>query len=220
MADKYASFQELERGERHGLDYRVRSHLRRATIAVIAPHGRSIEPGSSEIARAIAGRNFSLYAFEGTKKQQNNRLHITSTRFNEPLCLALVASAERAVAIHGENSDEKVVFLGGRDEVGVRRLGDVLKQHGFCVRTHKSPRLQGTNLANICNRGRAQAGVQIELSSGLRRSFFRSLSSKARTKPRKRLREFVNAVQHNVPEGVVVEPGHCVEILRQNITLS
>jgi phage replication-related protein YjqB (UPF0714/DUF867 family) len=50
MADKYASFQELERGERRGV-YGVRSCLRRATIAVIAPHGGSIEPGTSEIAR-------------------------------------------------------------------------------------------------------------------------------------------------------------------------
>ena len=63
MADKYASFQELERGERRGV-YRVRSCLRRATIAVIAPHGGSIEPGTSEIARKIAGADFSIYAFE------------------------------------------------------------------------------------------------------------------------------------------------------------
>ena len=88
------------------------------------------------------------------------------------------ASTECVIAIHGENSNEKVVFLGGRDAARLRRLGEVLKQHGFCVRAHKSPRLQGTSLANICNRGRGQAGVQIELSNGLRRSFFHSLSPK------------------------------------------
>jgi hypothetical protein len=88
--------------------------------------------------------------------------------------------ADCIVTIHGENSNEKVVFLGGRDEVKVRRLGEMLKQRGFCVRAHKSPRLQGTSLANICNRGRAQAGVQIESTNDLRRSFFRSLSSKGR----------------------------------------
>ena len=173
----------------------MRSRPSRATIVVLAPHGGSIEPGTSEIARAIAGVDFSFYAFEGKKKQHNNRLHITSTRFDEPICLALVAGSECAIAIHGENSDEKVVFLGGRDEVKIRRLDDVLKQHGFCVRAHKSPRLQGTDLANICNRGRAQAGVQIELSNGLRRSFFRSLSPKGRRTPTRRLREFVTAVR-------------------------
>ena len=115
MADKYASFQDLERGERRGV-YRVRSRPRRATIAVIAPHGGRIEPGTSEIARKIAGVDFSFYAFEGRKKQHNNRLHITSTRFDEPICLALVAGAECIIAIHGKTAMRKLCFL----EVGMR----------------------------------------------------------------------------------------------------
>jgi HEAT repeat protein len=36
----------------------------------------------------------------------------------------------------------------------------------------------------------------------------------------KRLREFVNAVQHNVAEGVIVESSHRIEILRQHVALS
>jgi phage replication-related protein YjqB (UPF0714/DUF867 family) len=194
MADKYASFQELQSGERRGV-YRVLSRARRSTIAVIAPHGGKIEPGTSEIARKIAGADYSFYSFEGRKKRHNKSLHITSTRFDEPICLGLIGGADCIITIHGENSNEKVVFLGGRDEVKVRRLGDELKQRGFRVRAHKSPRLQGTSLANICNRGRAHAGVQIELTNGLRRSFFRSLSAKGRKTPRRMLGEFVSAVR-------------------------
>jgi hypothetical protein len=93
MADKYASFQELERAERRGV-YRVLSRPRKATIAVIAPHGGKIEPGTSEIARKIAGADFSFYAFEGRKKRHNKSLHITSTRFDEPICLALIGGAD------------------------------------------------------------------------------------------------------------------------------
>jgi len=55
MADKYASFQELQRGERRGV-YRVLSRARKATIAVIAPHGGKIEPGTSEIQGRLQGR--------------------------------------------------------------------------------------------------------------------------------------------------------------------
>jgi phage replication-related protein YjqB (UPF0714/DUF867 family) len=208
MADKYASFQELERTERRGV-YRVLYRPRKARIAIIAPHGGKIEPGTSEIARKIAGADFSFYAFEGRKKQHNKSLHITSTRFDEPICLALIGGADCIVTIHGENSNEKVVFLGGRDEVKVRRLGELLKQRGFCVRAHKSPRLQGTSLANICNRGRAQAGVQIELTNGLRRSFFRSLSSKGRKTTERMLGEFVRAVRdalHELPVSKIVTP--------------
>jgi|ERR1700736_4281009 hypothetical protein len=35
--------------------------------------------------RGIAGADFSFHAFEGRKKQHNNRLHITSTRLDEPI---------------------------------------------------------------------------------------------------------------------------------------
>jgi phage replication-related protein YjqB (UPF0714/DUF867 family) len=91
MADKYASFQELERTERRRV-YRVLSRPRKARIAIIAPHGGKIEPGTSEIARKIAGADFSFYAFEGRKKQHNKSLHITSTRFDEPICLALIGA--------------------------------------------------------------------------------------------------------------------------------
>jgi phage replication-related protein YjqB (UPF0714/DUF867 family) len=149
MADKYGSFQELERGEQRGV-YRVLCRPRKATTAVITPHGGKIEPGTSEIARKIAGADFSFYAFEGRKKQHNKSLHITSTRFDEPICLGLIGSADSIITLHGENSNEKVVFLGGWNEKKVKRLGEVLKQRGFCVRAHKGPRLQGTSLANIC----------------------------------------------------------------------
>jgi phage replication-related protein YjqB (UPF0714/DUF867 family) len=54
-------------------------------VAVIAPHGGGIEPGTSELATAIAGDDFSLYLFEGLKSAGNGELHITSTNFDEPI---------------------------------------------------------------------------------------------------------------------------------------
>lgn len=195
MPDKYPNFAALEKNERRNVDFRVQSRVARSRIAVIAPHGGSIEPGTSEIAMAIAGSDCSFYAFEGTKVRHNGCLHITSTRFDEPTCLALVTAAERVVAIHGENSDARVVFLGGLDKAGMNRVSNALVQRGFSVKTHGNPRLQGIDRLNICNRGKAQAGVQVELSKGLRRLFFRSLSARGRKQPKRRLREFVSAVR-------------------------
>lgn len=200
IPDKYTSFADLEKGERLGVDYRVRSVSWKARTAIVAPHGGRIEPGTSEIAEAIAGEDFSFYAFEGIKGRNNGRLHITSTGFDEPACLALVTQAERVIAIHGENSDQSIVFLGGRDQVGVCRIREVLERCGFCLKKHTSPWLQGIDVRNICNRGKAQAGVQVELSSGLRRSFFRSVSASGCKKPNRRLQEFVAAVRKAVSE--------------------
>ena len=87
-----------------------------------APHGGGIEPGTSELAEAIASKELSFYVFEGVKRVENGQLHITSTRFDEPVWARLLARAERVIAIHREDSDETVVFLGGLDLAGVERL--------------------------------------------------------------------------------------------------
>jgi len=55
VTDKYASFQILASMERENDDFRIRPVGRRAATVVVAPHGGSIEPGTSEIAEAIAG---------------------------------------------------------------------------------------------------------------------------------------------------------------------
>ena len=73
--DKYGSFDELRRAERDGVDFRIRVMRREASVAIIAPHGGRIEPGTSELAEAIAGDDFSLYCFEGLGK----RPHAIST---------------------------------------------------------------------------------------------------------------------------------------------
>ena len=54
MVDRYRNFAQLRNGETEGIDYRICSTERESFAAIIAPHGGSIEPGTSEIAAAIA----------------------------------------------------------------------------------------------------------------------------------------------------------------------
>ena len=97
MKDKYDSFSQLAKSETKGQDYRVCLVDRDSTTAVIAPHGGGIELGTSEVAEAIAADDFSFYAFEGIKSAGNRDLHITSTQFDEPACVALVGASLRAM---------------------------------------------------------------------------------------------------------------------------
>jgi len=195
MTDQYSRFEALARREVDGRDFRVRSCQRDGPTIVVAPHGGRIEPGTSEIAEAIAGADLSFYAFEGTKPRHNGWLHITSTRFDEPQCLKLIASVERVVTIHGENSLDKIVFLGGRDVGGLAHLSAALERRGFSVRKHRIRALQGLAPSNICNRGKGRAGIQLELSRGLRSTLFRSLSTEGRTTRTQRFHEFIAAVR-------------------------
>lgn len=201
MTDKYESFAELSRNEKLGRDYRIRPRDRGVQTLVIAPHGGDIEAGTSEIADAIADDDFSFYSFEGIKRSRNRDLHITSHRFDEPSCVDLVEASTRTIAIHGEKGDAQIVYLGGRDTRALRVLRAALRERGFCVKTHRNPRLQGHDVGNICNRNQNQAGVQLELSKGLRRSFFQGLSRNARRYKTERFREFVAAVREAFVSG-------------------
>lgn len=198
MADRYNSFSELVRNAAPGRDFRRRLRKRPGTTVIVAPHGGEIEPGTSEIAEAVAGEDLSFYAFEGTRPAGNGDLHVTSTRFDEPLGTALVAASPRAVSIHGEAGEREVVFLGGRDAALRRRLRDSLTAGGFSVETHRSPALQGGSEANLCNRCRSGRGVQLELSKGLRRSFFQSLSRRGRQDRTERFHLFIAAVREGI----------------------
>ena len=169
MADQYSNFADLAAHERLGTDYRILVHDCGSMIAVIAPHGGRIEPGTSEIAGAVAGNDLSLYSFEGIRRgRAHGELHITSPRFDEPQALGLVAAVETAIAIHGRaDTKDPAVWVGGRD-LG---LGDTLitcLNAAGCLARRCVGRLAGTDPTNICNRTASGAGVQLELPRSLR----------------------------------------------------
>jgi phage replication-related protein YjqB (UPF0714/DUF867 family) len=197
MADKYPNFAKLSRNEVSGVDYRILVRRALSAFAIVAPHGGGIEPGTSEIAAAVAGEDFSFYAFEGLKSKGNSDLHITSTRFDEPMCLTLIGQSEVVITIHGEHSDEddEGVFVGGLDERLGRRLGRALRSAGFVVGRHSDPKLQGIEPNNLCNRGKARRGVQLELSRNVRNQMFSSLTREGRKVTKPPFRRFVAALR-------------------------
>lgn len=198
--DTYRSFAELCKSEKEDVDFRILIVKRKGSaIAIIAPHGGAIEPGTSEVAKAVAGDDLPLALFEGIKPEGGNRrLHLTSTNFDEPRCVELVLRVDAVVAIHGEASAEPSVFLGGRDHMLGAQLKAVLQRDGYSVETHGNTDLHGFSTKNICNRGRNGAGVQLELSRGLRRMFFRSLTDKGRKEPTDELFRFAAAVRQGL----------------------
>jgi phage replication-related protein YjqB (UPF0714/DUF867 family) len=165
--DKYLNFEMLRRAERAD-DFRIDFRPRPSVVAIIAPHGGKIEPGTSTIAAAIAADDYCLYRFEGRKRRENRDLHITSTHFDEPECLTLISGCDQVVAVHGCEGDEQVVYMGGLDlglQDAIRARFDAV---GIITDIHDDPDLQGINSKNICNRGRRGRGVQLEITYGLR----------------------------------------------------
>jgi phage replication-related protein YjqB (UPF0714/DUF867 family) len=170
-ARDYRGYADLARWNRHGIDYEISSVERPGSaVGVLAPHGGAIEDGTSEIARAIAGDDFNLYLLEGRRLALNYRtLHLTSHRFDEPQCLRLLSRCAHVVAVHGCESVEAVVLLGGLDTSLRDVLADELRGAGIAAET-SGHRFPATHPDNICNRGAAARGVQIEVPHELRRS--------------------------------------------------
>jgi phage replication-related protein YjqB (UPF0714/DUF867 family) len=199
MKDTYGRFAELKAKETEGVDYLVQCTDRGSRVLVLAPHGGGIEPGTSEIVKAVAGEDLSFYLFEGIKPRGNyETLHITSTSFDEPRALELLTACDKSIAIHGEKSSEEIAFIGGGD-AGLRpHIERFLKEAGFVVRQHDSPGLRGRSPGNICNRCRSGAGLQLELSRGLRERLFRSLGRDGRRHTNGTFSRFVHAIREGL----------------------
>ena len=165
----YRCYAELAKAREEGADFTVSVNRRPdSSVAIIAPHGGGIEAGTSEIARGVAGADLNLYLFEGIRQSGNFRsLHLTSHRFDERRCLALLADCDHVVAIHGCRGDTQEALVGGLDQALKGLIAESLRAAGIDARLGEH-RFQAVNPKNICNRGRRGVGVQIELTSALR----------------------------------------------------
>lgn len=72
---------------------------------------RKIEPGTAEIAEAIAGNEHSFYCFDGIKADGKGELHIPSHLFDEPRAIEAVKCAEVVVTINGHAEGSNPMML-------------------------------------------------------------------------------------------------------------
>ena len=171
FAKDFRSFADLAEAFTRDQDYRIVQLPRPgSSTMVLAPHGGSIEAFTSDIARGIAGEEYGLYLFEGLLRAGNfASLHLPSERFDEPVCLQMLADCDRVVSVHGCSVAGEAVFIGGRDRALGEAVATRLRAEGI-VCQDAAEKLAGQDPRNICNRGQAGQGVQLEVSLELRRS--------------------------------------------------
>lgn len=193
-SDLYANYAELSAAKVLGTDYKIASRNTSSDLAIISIHGGMIEPGTSELADAIAGSKYKFYSFYGIMKSDNGSLHITSTNFDEPIARTLVHNSKRTFSIHGYSGSEKITYVSGLDTTLVNKVKSSLKAAGFQV-ADPPDNLAGTSLSNIANDNLSHAGVQIEISNGLRSTFFSGLTSKGLQTKTPEFTKYVNAIK-------------------------
>lgn len=173
MADKYNSMSQLyayEPKSNYKLTHRARPE---SPVLILSPHGGAIEYPTSDLAREVAGEDFSLFDFAGRMDSGNfKNLHVTSRNYDCKYAKRLSAAAHFSLSFHGcrGKDNERVTFLGGADQVGRDIVQRHLEQAGFTVK-EAPPHLSGLGADNIVNQNQRGKGIQLELSTSLRKSF-------------------------------------------------
>ncbi|MCA9800689.1 MAG: poly-gamma-glutamate hydrolase family protein [Cyanobacteria bacterium HKST-UBA02] len=171
MADKFQSLRQLRRSLEEGRDFRITCIDRGSQITVLAPHGGFIEPGTSAIARGIAGDDFNLYDFQGLVREKPYELHVTSTRFRDPALTRLIKKSRLTLSVHGMGKvDRWSVWLGGLDCSTRILVMSALSLKGFRINPNP-PKYKGEHRQNVVNLN-GRGGVQLELPEDLIDSFF------------------------------------------------
>lgn len=142
-------------------------------ISLIAIHGGMIEKYTDNLVKEIAkiiGCNY--FTFESKDKNDNLRLHITSTRFNNPICESIVKESFFTISIHGADEEEDIIYVGGLDYYFINIIKNNLNENNFNVPNKIRSGLKGVSKYNICNKNIRNMGIQLEVSEGYRNKFF------------------------------------------------
>ena len=182
--DYYRSMTDLLHDTQEGKDWTKESTNRHSNVLIFAPHGGSIEKGTTELTKAIANKgNYDYYAFNGTRNKNNSQLHVTSTNYNDPDLINRNYNKEVSISIHGagQSQGKNTVLIGGRDEKLIQLISKELSAFKFNVQRSLG-HLAGIDTNNVVNYNKKGQGVQLELTPDLRKSFFSNGddSSKAR----------------------------------------
>jgi len=202
MPDKYKSYKELSENTKPREDYAIVVNERLSPISIIAIHGGGIEPGTTELAEALAKKGaYKYYSFigmrdEGGEGPGNTELHITSNKYVEETGTRMIADSIGTISLHGSKQEEEIIFIGGKNFTHGNLIKDELRYRGFNVAADCPGRYSGLSPFNVCNRNMRSMGVQIEMSRGLRKTFFTDgwLFAKDREQKTPRFYEYVEAL--------------------------
>lgn len=169
--DHFKSMTDLFKHTKKDIDWKKEVKKVGSNVLIIAPHGGNIEAGTTELTKLIADDNhYDYYSFTALRKNAE-RLHVTSGHYNDPTLLNLVKSKDFALSIHGAKGSKPIIYLGGLDTPLKEAIKKQLVSHHFVVRIAPSY-LGGDLKENFINEDIKGKGVQLELTTALRKSLF------------------------------------------------
>ena len=115
-----------------------------------------------------------LWIFEGLLGDDNSKLHVTSTHYDDPIALKLVQISKRCLSLHGlsDTAANGKIQIGGRDIELMSIVLEELTDAGIPAAIATDSRHEWQVIDNICNKTTTRAGVQLEMGLTYRASLF------------------------------------------------
>lgn len=165
MKRRLTSFADLVLQAQRGEDYDLVVRDRGATVTILALHGGTIEPLTEQLAMAVAGDAWNLYALYGLQPSAAD-LRLPTLRLAEVRCDALLQHSALALAITGCAEGEEAL-VGGRNARLVHALCEHLATAGLPVAETGLRKAEA--LAMQCYNRTRWGGAQLTLPLALRR---------------------------------------------------
>ena len=172
MSDRFKSMTELMDLTEENTDWIINTIERNSNVIITAIHGGAIEPATTELAELTAEKGgFDYFTFKAIRTKANAELHVTSRNYDEPKLMKMIANNPYAIAIHGCKGEDETIYMGGKDEQLMDAMTEEFEKLGIDVRQAPS-HMSGAHDDNIINCCKTEKGVQLELTSGIRKKLF------------------------------------------------
>lgn len=172
IKDKYQSMTQLESETVEGVDWKKDTRDNGTKVLIVAPHGGNIEQGTTEATKALAKKgNYDYFSFEAIRPKNNTELHVTSTHYDDPTLNQMIQNRTATISIHGAAGTDQIIYLGGPPSTLRDEMETQLKSSGFTVMAPLDY-IGGVKKNNFINREENNTGVQLELTTALRKAFF------------------------------------------------
>ncbi|MHB1317005.1 MAG: poly-gamma-glutamate hydrolase family protein [Anaerolineae bacterium] len=167
MATRPVSFTDVALHADQCVDYDITVRDPGGAVTVVALHGGALAPGTAELAEALAGDDYSLYAF--VAREDRPALRISSLRAREPRLDTLIERSMIVLSIDGDSDTGAgtgaIVRVGGANAALQAMMLDALCDAGFQARPSETPGID-TSSAFFFNRAR-EGGLELALSATL-----------------------------------------------------
>src|SRR5699024_3236652 len=171
--DYYKSMTELYKDTTEGIDWKKDTRNVGKSVLIVAPHGGNIEQGTSELTKLVANNgDFDYFSFEAIRPSNNTQLHVTSTNYDDATLHEMIQDRTATISIHGAQGEEQLIYLGGYQSPLRDAIQSQLELKGFVVKIPPEY-LGGLSNANFINKVEESTGVQLELTTALRKAFFK-----------------------------------------------